>query len=187
VRGALLLAAAAVGATPAALTMLAVRTAAHRVGADDRSHEFGRNLADLHDLRRLLQRLLTALGAIVVLAIMALGTSRLAITSLPPADRPASVLPAEGVLAFGVSTSVVVGLLYVPAVAALRSVAAGVAEHIADLRSATTAAEAAERAERRRQLEQSMDVDKSVLADLQAAVIVLAPLLTSAVALLLPR
>ena len=96
------------GGVPALVVMLAVRLAA---GGDELSSTPGGQVADLIALRRLLQRLLPALGSLVALSTLALGAA-MAIGPEPSAGSAVAPLPEEAVTFFGAGGSLLVGLAY---------------------------------------------------------------------------
>jgi hypothetical protein len=187
VRGSLLVVTASIGALPAAATMLGIWAASHDFDVRQGEIAAGEKVATLLSLRRLLLRLLTGLGALVVLSTLALGASRSLHAALPAAQRDSPLLPPEAVLVFGASASLLVGLLYAPAAAALRTKALDLAEALVGLAQAQTPSEVVDKAERRKQLEGLLEANVSVLPDLQTGIIILGPLIASAGTVFLPK
>ena len=160
------------GGVPALVVMLAVRLAA---GGDELSSTPGGQVADLIALRRLLQRLLPALGSLVALSTLALGAA-MAIGPEPSAGSAVAPLPEEAVTFFGAGGSLLVGLAYLPSATA----------DLFPLRKAEEAAAVLRLAEERQRLEQLLGVDRSGFGELQSGLIILGPLLASAAAAFLP-
>lgn len=171
-RGAALVSAGIVGAVPVAFVLFGIRSGLS-------SQDPGSNaaaLAQVLRLRPLTQRLLTALGALVALATLALGASfRAAAAEEPP----------ETILVFGLSGSVAVAMLYLPARAALRKVSENLVDAMFPIADDAGPTALLEIAERRRTLRSVLGLDGNVVADLQANIVVLAPLMAGGVDLLL--
>ncbi|MFI7696937.1 hypothetical protein ACIBQ6_48255 [Nonomuraea sp. NPDC049655] len=167
-RGWALSAIACLGALPAAATMSGIRRSAGALEGGP-----GTRVATLISFRRLLRRLLGAVGLLVALATLALGAS--------PAPSPQGA-----VLIFGGNGSLLVALAYVPARAALREAATRLCDGLLPLGDADDAATVVARAEERAKLEQILEVDHNLMTDLQTGLVILGPLLSSAAAALLP-
>lgn len=170
------------GGGPALGVMLAVRLAA---GGDELSSTPGGQVADLIALRRLLQRLLPALGSLVALSTLALGAA-MAMGPEPPAGSGVAALPEEAVTFFGAGGSLLVGLAYLPSATALRNRGQALSDDLFPLRKAEEAAAVLRLAEERQRLEQLLGVDRSAFGELQSGLIILGPLLASADAAFLP-
>jgi hypothetical protein len=181
-RGGALVAIALLGGTPAFGVVFGIRLAAR---GDQLSTTPGGQAADLIALRRLLQRLLPALGSLVALSTLALGAA-MAMRTEPVPGSTAAELPAEAVIFFGAGGSLLVGLAYLPSAAALRDRGQLLCDDLFPLRKADEAATVLRLAEERQRLEQLLGVDRSALADLQSGLIILGPLLASAAAAFIP-
>ena len=171
-RGAALVSAAIVGAVPVAFVLFGIRS-----GLASRDH--ASNAASLEHvlrLRPLAQRQLTALGALVALATLALGASfRAAADNEPP----------ETILIFGLSGSAGVALVYLPARTALRRVSDSLVDAMFPIVDGAEPAALLEIAERRQTLRGVLGLEGDVVRDLQANIAVLAPLMAGGVDLLL--
>jgi hypothetical protein len=185
VRGWALTSAAAVGAVPAVAVMYGVRKAASSGPAVDTR---GKQTDVLVALRRLLQRLLTAVGSLVALSTLALGASLAAQHSRLAgcAGSAAGQLPPQTVLIFGGVGSALVALAYVPASAALNNRGQRLCAELFPLGGANEPATILSRAEDRNKMEQLLGVDRSTAADLQTGLVILGPLIASAATAFLP-
>lgn len=181
-RGGALVAVTFIGGAPALGVMFGVRLAAR---GNQLSSTRGGQAADLIALRRLLQRLLAALGSLVALSTLALGAAR-AMRPQPLPSSAAAALPAEGVIFFGAAGSLLVGLAYGPSASALRNRAQRLCDELFPLRKADEASDVLRLADERQRLEQLLGVDRSLLAELQSGLVILGPLLASAAAAFLP-
>lgn len=184
-RGPALVIIAVTGAIPAACTILGVLHAAR----NERSGfaTFGERTNRLLELGRLLRRrLLPAVGSLVALSTLALGAAIELQNSLPSNAASGEVTPPEIVLIFGGVGSLVVAVLYAPAASALNLQARNLCHQLINLDDAEDADGVLELGEKRRRLEQLLEVDRGVLADLQTGLIVLGPLIASAAGRLLP-
>ena len=174
-----LLATPLVGGIIAAGVMEGIRLAARHTPA---TGTWGEQAALLVRLRQLLQRLLGALGSLVALSTLALGASVNLLRNL--AGNPGfrvNLLPPQFVLVFGGLGSLLVALYYVPAATALQRRGRQLCDALFPLAKADDAAALLAVAEDHRKLEQLLGVDRSVAADLQTALVLLGPLLASAV------
>ncbi|GAA0992028.1 hypothetical protein GCM10009555_080380 [Acrocarpospora macrocephala] len=160
---------AVAGALPAVATMLGIRRATRLPEPGP-----GRRVAVLIALRRLLQRLLAAVGTLVALATLALGST--------PVPLPSRTV----VLIFGGVGSLLVALAYSPARAALQEAATRLCDDLLPLADVDDAATVLTRAEDRAKLEQLLGADRNLLAELQTGLAILGPLLSSAAAAFLP-
>ncbi|GAA4972862.1 hypothetical protein HD597_005042 [Nonomuraea thailandensis] len=160
---------ACLGALPVTMTMSGIRRSA---GALDGGP--GARVAALIAFRRLLRRLLGAVGSLVALATLALGAS------------PAPLSSRGIILIFGGTGSLLVALAYGPARAALREAGHRLCDELVPLRDADDAATVLGRAEERMKLEQVLEVDHNLMTDLQTGLVILGPLLSSAAAAFLP-
>jgi hypothetical protein len=181
-RGGALVAITLVGGAPALGVMFGVRLAAR---GDQLSSTRGGQAADLIALRRLLQRLLPALGSLVALSTLALGAA-MAMRADPLPRSAVAALPAEAVIFFGAGGSLLVGLAYLPSATALRNRGQLLCDDLFPLRKADEATDILHLAEERQRLEQLLGVDRSAFAELQSGLVILGPLLASAAAAFLP-
>jgi hypothetical protein len=140
-------------------------------------------------LRRLLQRLLAAVGSLVALSTLALGAALALQQSLPAgsARSGAAQLAPQTVLIFGGAGSALVALAYGPASTALKTRAQRLCDELFPLHEADEAAAILNQAEHRNKLEQFLGVDRTVFADLQTGLAILGPLIASAAAAFLPH
>ena len=135
-------------------------------------------------LRRLLQRLLAAAGSVVALVTFAAGTWWLLEHSL---HTQYGNRPPQFVLVFGAFGSVIVGLVYGPAWTALQRRGRLLCDEMYPLRTLDQQAAILTQAADRQKLEQILGLDQSIISDLQGGLVILAPLLASAVAAFLPH
>jgi len=185
VRGWALTAIAAVAAVPAVAVMFGVRYAA---GSEAVTGKLGEQAAALIALRRLLARLLAAVGSLVALSTLALGAS-LALAHHVPAgsDLSRAQLAPQTVLIFGGAGSALLALAYGPASSALRDRGQRLRDELFPLSEADEPAAIVTLAEGRSQLEQLLGMDRTVMGDLQTGLVILGPLFASAAAAFLPR
>ena len=134
-------------------------------------------------LRRLLAGLLAALGSQVTLATLALGAAPRVRADQSGADL--SDQPDAVVLVFGAAWSAAIAIAYAPAAGALRTAARRLCRTTVPL-AGIEAGGLPARADERHRLEQALGVEHSPLADIQSGILVLSPLLASAVSLFLP-
>jgi hypothetical protein len=181
-RSSLLVTFASLAAVPAASVAFGVRYAARRELLS-RTKGGGR-LATLIALRRLLDRLLAAIGPLVALATLEMATLIALERSVgsPFGDRPP-----QYVLIFGGVGSLLVALVYVPAWGALRHAGYELCDELFPMSHLAQPQAILSRSGDRQKLEQILGVDHSVLGDLQNGVAILAPLLASAAAVFLPH
>jgi hypothetical protein len=171
---------ALVGAFPTACTMHAIRTfARHRL-----PEQAGSRAAALLSLRRLLKRSLPAVGSLVALTTFALGAALKTPTD-PHLARLARDAPGETVIIFGSFGSLLVALFYVPAASVLRERAHQLCDELFELRELQDATSILEVAKKHRTLAELLGVQQSLLSELQAGIIILAPLITTAFSSLL--
>jgi hypothetical protein len=135
-------------------------------------------------LRRLLQRLLAAAGSVVALVAFSAGTWWLLEHSL---GTGYGTKPPQFVLVFGAFGSVIVGVVYGPAWTALQRHGRLLCEAMYPLRNLDQQDAILSRAADRQKLEQILGLDQSIISDLQGGLVILAPLLASAVAAFLPH
>lgn len=177
-RGPALVATTICGTLPAAAVLVGTRPAV-RALADVPSP--GQRVAELIELRRLTFRLLLVLGSLVALATFALGAA-----AQVTRDR-SHPIPPQGIILFGGAGTALVGLLYAPAIAAVRQQARKVRDDLFDLRHAPHDAETVlDLAEQRHRMETLLGLTREASQDFQTGVVILGPLLSSAAALLLP-
>ncbi|HEV7656199.1 MAG TPA: hypothetical protein VGP36_15910 [Mycobacteriales bacterium] len=183
VRAAVLLTVTVIGGAPAAAVLYRIRSVA--VGRPTGGR--GAEAELLLRLRRVLQRILAAVGTLVALstvataAVIALGQQ-----GARAAGRPVPQTPAEVVVVFGGAGSLLVALIYAPAAVAVSDRARRLCDELFPLRGAEEPADILAVAESRRTLESFLGADRGLLADLQTGLVVLAPLLASGFAVFLP-
>jgi hypothetical protein len=185
-RGWALVSVALLGAVPAVAVMYGIR---HVAGAGPGAGTRGEQAGALIALRRLLQRLLAAVGSLVALSTLALGAAFALQQNLPAgsAHSQAAQLAPQTVLIFGGVGSALVAVAYAPASAALTTWAQRLCDELFPLHEADKAAVILNQAEDRSKLEQLLGVDRSILADLQTGLAILGPLIASAAAAFLPH
>jgi len=181
VRGGLVGIFAIVAAIPAAGAMYGVwRVAASEVRCGTR----GKQVDLLFALRRLLQRLLAAAGSVVALVTFTAGAWWLLERSL---HTQYGNRPPQFVLIFGAFGSALVGLVYGPAWAALQRRGQLLCDELFPLGKLNEKESILSQAADRQKLEQMLGLDRGIFADLQGGLVILAPLLASAVAAFLPH
>lgn len=184
--GAALVGTAMIGAIPTICVAHAVWLAAR----SDRSDTAAGELTDwLLARRRLLRTLLTGLGALVALSTLALGAAVRVEAEMVTAHRLAQrdATPAEYVLIFGGAGSLLVAAVHAPAALALRQQARSLGARLFSFTGTDEPAVLLERAEQRSRFEHLLGAESGPFTDLQAGIVVLAPLLASAVTVWLPR
>jgi hypothetical protein len=168
-------------AIPAAGVMYGIwRVAARDIPPGKR----GEGIYLLLALRRLLQRVLVAAGSVVALVTFTAGTWWLLQHSL---HTQYGNRPPQFVLIFGAYGSVLVGLVYGPAWAALQRRGQLLCDALYPLRKLNEATAIVTRAADRQKLEQILGLDRGIVSDLQGGFVILVPLLASAVAAFLPH
>jgi hypothetical protein len=175
-RGQVLVTIATVLAAPAAGVMFGVRDAASSTSLPDSP---GERVALLIALRRLLERLLAAIGPLVALATLQEGVLI--------ALRRSAATPPQYIVIFGGYGSLLAALVYVPAWAALRDRGLRLCDELFPMEGLGGRQEILSRAGDRQNLEQLLGADRNVLADLQTGLAILAPLLASAAVAFLPH
>jgi hypothetical protein len=144
----------------------------------------GRRVDLLVALRRLLERLLAAIGSLVAL------TTLESAASLSLAHSVHSELgnrPPQYVLVVGGVGSLLVALVYVPAWAALRDRGLRLCDELFPMACPDQPSAILSRAGDRQVLEQILGTNRSVLSDLQTGLAILGPLLAGAAAAFLPH
>jgi len=186
VRGWALTSVAFLGAVPAVAVMYGIRRAADSAPAPGTR---GEQAGALLTLRRLLQRLLAAIGSLVALSTLALGAAVALQQSLHAGSARSGTgqLAPQTVLIFGGAGSALVALAYGPASTALKTRAQCLCDELFPLYQAVDAAAILKQAEDRSKLEQLLGVDRSTVADLQTGLAILGPLIASAAAAFLPH
>jgi hypothetical protein len=185
-RGPLLVGTALVGATP----MVCVAYAVWKATRADRSDVAAGELTEwLLAGRRTMRALVASLGALVALSTLALGAVVRMEAELVKARALASTddTPFEYVLVFGGVGTLLVAIVYTPAAIGLRRQAHDLAERLFRLTGTDEPAALLERTEQRARFEQLLGAEAGPFADLQAGIVVLTPLLASAVAVWLPH
>ena len=144
----------------------------------------GAQLDALLELRRLLQRLLAAVGSVVALVAFSYSTWWLLERSL---RTQFGSRPAQFVLIFGAFGSTLVGLIYGPAWSALQRRGRLLRDTMFPLGEVDKGVQIVSFAADRQALEQLLGLNRAFLADLQSGLVILAPLLAGAVAAFLPH
>jgi hypothetical protein len=170
-RAGLLILIAGIGVLPSTSVIVA-----GRVVVADLTGGAGARYDLLVDIRRMLQGVLLVLGAIIALLVIS------ATTAARMAGKPVVV---DGVL-FGAFMSALVGTVYLPTSAILRSRGIRLAAEIMPTNGLTGMA-LAERIEQRAKLEALLGVDKTIFSDFQTNLVVLAPLITGLATAFLPK
>lgn len=166
---------------PAAVTMFGIRFAALHAPP---SLGEGAQFELLLKLRRLLQRLLTAIGSLV--ALVTLQTS--ALLALQRDLTPSgSHRPREYVLVVGAFGTLLIALAYQPAWTALHQGASRLAEKLFPLATLSKPEDVLTAVDHRHKAMDLLGAQGSLLTDLQAGVIVLGPLLVGAASVWIPR
>ncbi|WP_406045736.1 hypothetical protein OG799_15415 [Micromonospora sp. NBC_00898] len=144
----------------------------------------GERVVLLLALRRLLRRLLAAVGTLVALVTFQFGALMMLekSTHLPLGD-----LPPQYTLVFGGMGSLLVALAYVPGWAALQRRGQELCEHLFPIGDLNDGQTILSRVSDSQKMEQILGADRSVLADLQNGLAIPAPLLAGAAATLLPH
>jgi hypothetical protein len=179
-RGGLLVTLVLLLAAPAAGVMYGVR---HAAGSESLSHALAGQVSLLVALRRLLERLLVAVGALVALTTL----ESAAALSLARSVHSLGTRPPQYVLVIGGVGSLLVALVYVPAWAALRDRGLRLCDELLPMACPDEPSAILSRAGDRQTLEQILGTNRNVLADLQTGLAILGPLLASAAAAFLPH
>ncbi|MGW7067264.1 hypothetical protein ACWGII_18915 [Streptomyces sp. NPDC054855] len=185
-RGSILVGAALIGATPT----VCVSYSLWRVTRSDRDGMAAGEFTEwLLARRRSLRTLLAGLGALVALSTLALGAAVRTEAQMVKTDAMAAAdaMPFEFVLIFGGAGSLLVAIVYVPAAWGLKRHARLLAVRLFTLTGTDEPEALLERAEQRSRFEHLLGAEPGPLADLQAGLVVLAPLLASAVTVWLPH
>ena len=184
-RGWALVSVASLGAVPAVAVMYGIRHVSGGHPAGPRGEQADALIA----LRRLLRRLLTAVGSLVALSTLALGAAFALEQSLPAGSAHSQTEPLapQTVLIFGGVGSALVAAAYGPASTALKTWAQRVCDDLFPFSHADEAAVILDLADSRSKLERLLGADRSVAADLQTGLVILGPLLTSAATAFLPH
>ena len=186
-RGPAIVGLAIVGTIPAGCTMHAVKRTAHKEPNNVTTN--GERTARLIELGRLLRRrLLPAVGSLVALSTLALGAAVKLHNNraLGAAGSTLDSIPTEVTLVFGGMGSLLVALLYVPAASAIRQEGESLRDALFSLREVDEGAQLSELAEKRRRFEELLEIDRDFLADLQTGIVVMGPVISSAVGGFLP-
>jgi hypothetical protein len=189
-RGAALVLLMMFGSIPVAFVTYGVRVAA-RAGRGANTLGASDEIACLVSLRLLLQRVLAAEGSLVALSTLALGASAQLSNQLP--ERLASerlTYTSEDILIFGGFGSLLVAMLYVPAVAALREAGLDLYHRLFPRDTSDTAANAEQvvaLAEKAQKLRELLGTDRGTFVELQTGLVIAGPLLAAATAAFLPR
>lgn len=166
---------------PAAVTMYGIRLAAlHTVS----SLEEGAQFELLLKLRRLLQRLLAAIGSLVALVTLQTSAWLALQRDLTPSG---SQRPPEYVLIVGAFGTLLIALAYEPAWTALQQGASRLAEKWFPLATLSKPEEVLTTADHRHKAIELLGAQGSLMTDLQAGAIILGPLLVGAASVWFPR
>lgn len=179
--GGLLISFVLLAALPAASVMYGVW---HTAGSEPQLVSPGGELGLLVALRRLLRRLLAAVGALVALSTLTTGAA-LALQRSIPGSFPNR--PPQYVLIFGGVGSLLVAMVYVPAWSALQIRGLRLCDELFRIEHLEDPVAILNQAENRQKLAQILGADTSVWSDLQTGLAILAPLLASAAAAFLPN
>lgn len=180
-RGGLLVTLVLLLAIPAAGAMYGVR---HVACSEPLSHALGGRVALLIALRRLLERLLVAVGSLVALTTLESAASMSLERSV---HSELGTRPPQYVLVIGGVGSLLVALVYVPAWAALQDRGLRLCDELFPMKWLDQPSAVLSRAGERQTLEQILGANRNVLADLQTGLAILGPLLASAAAAFLPH
>jgi hypothetical protein len=187
-RGIALVSICLVGSIPAAATCFAIGRAA-RSPEWQGSRNHGAQAAWLIERRRTLRSLLSAAGSLVALFLLALGAAGQLDKDLLAAGKldRADVITPEYTLVCGGFGSLTVACVYAPAAIALTRRARQLCLEVIDISRSPDASTLLSDIENRRRLETLLGADAGPFTDLQAGLVVLAPLIASAASLLLPH
>lgn len=164
---------AIVGATPAGAALGAIRVLA----LDGLRGTPGHQLSGLIRLRRLIIRLLAILGSLVVLLLL--------VNAAGLSWGRTGTIPASAVIFAGGAGTVLVGLIYIPTASLLRRRSAAFIDEQFPL-AGVDRAHLVSAAEDRIKLETVLGLDRTTLGELQAALLIVAPVLASAALNLIP-
>ncbi|MET7619352.1 hypothetical protein [Streptomyces sp. NPDC005408] len=182
-RAPVLVGTALIGAIPVVWVALAIRHAA----LTRRSGSAGERAEWLLTRRRQLRSLLAGLGSLVALSTLALGAAIRVENDLVKTGRLAEATRPEVVLIFGGVGSLLVAVVYAPAALALRARARELSAELFPLFAVDEGGPLLERAEQRARFDQLTGAEAGAYAELQAGIVVFAPLLASAASVWLPR
>ncbi|MET9462248.1 hypothetical protein ABZY05_45825 [Streptomyces canus] len=174
-RALVLIVLAALGLAPGAATIVGVGHVA-RIRADTARASPGLQLATLIAAGRLLQSLLTVMGGIVALLVIAEATSQ----------RMTEQTSIETTLVFGAGTSALVAIVYAPVAAKLRQRGRELVDLCHPL-GTLAPDELAEALDKRSRLETPLGVDRTAFSDIQTNLVVVGPLLAGAASVFLSR
>ena len=171
-RGVAFAAIAVIGAVPAGATLAAIRSVSLRGIAGTP----GQQLVGLIKLRRLIGRVLRMLGTLLVLMVLVQATAL---------GWGEPRLATSAVVFTGAAGTVLIGLMYIPTSALLRRRCGMFIDDVMDL-TPVEPRQLVAAAEERAKLEDLMGVNHTTLGELQAGLVIVAPLLASAAAAALP-
>jgi hypothetical protein len=143
----------------------------------------GEQLAFLVALQRLLQRLLALAGLLVALVTLETG----AFMSLQRSVQQPPAQPPEYILVFGGYGTLVVAAAYVPGWSAIQRRGRELCDALFPMTGVDQTPELIKTANERQQLERIIGTDRTLMADLQNGIAILAPLIAGTVAILLPH
>ncbi|MCZ0986160.1 hypothetical protein BEK98_29710 [Streptomyces diastatochromogenes] len=174
-RALVLIALAGLGLAPGAATMVGVGHVA-RIRADTAPAAPGLQLGTLISAGRLLQSLLTVMGGIVALLVIAEATSQ----------RMHEQTSIESTLVFGAGSSALVAIVYAPVAAKLRQRGRELVDICHPL-GPLAPDELADALDKRSRLESALGVDRTAFGDIQTNLVVVGPLLAGAASAFLSR
>lgn len=174
-RALVLISSAALGLAPGAATIVGVGHVAS-TRADTAPTPPGLQFATLVTASRLLQSLLTVIGGIIALLVIAEATGQ----------RMTEHADIETTLVFGAGSSALVAIVYAPVTAKLRQRGRELVDLCHPL-GTLAPDELAEALDRRSRLETTLGVDRTAFSDFQTNVVVVGPLLAGAASAFLSR
>ncbi|MER7575207.1 hypothetical protein [Streptomyces sp. NPDC126514] len=174
-RALVLISLAALGLAPGAATIVGIGHAAS-TPADTAPTPLGLQFGSLITASRLLQSLLTVMGGIIALLVIAEATS----------GRMTEHTNIETTLVFGASSSALVAIVYAPVAAKLRQRGRELVDLCQPL-GTLAPDELAEALDKRSRLETTLGVDRTAFSDLQTNMVVVGPLLAGAASAFLSR
>ncbi|MFC7307030.1 hypothetical protein ACFQVC_22715 [Streptomyces monticola] len=174
-RALVLIVLAALGLAPGAATIIGVGHVV-RVRADVASASPGHQLGTLIAAGRLLQSLLTVMGGIIALLVIAEATGQ----------RMTQQSSIETTLVFGAGNSALVAVVYSPTAAKLRQRGRELVDLCHPL-GTLAPDELADALDKRARLETALGVDRTAFSDIQSNLVVVGPLLAGAASVFLSR
>ena len=167
--------------TSLAASMFAVRAAVARGNPDAAK---GIRLKQLMDLRGVLNRVLTAAGALVALVTIEYSTKQQLNQSL---HNHVAARPTSYVLIFGAFGSTAVGVAYVSGWAALRSRGQEFLDDLVPIETLDGPSDVVGAMRERQEVASALGIDRSILSDLTAGVVILSPIIVGAIGAFIAR